>query len=353
MTDSEITTGVDLYDALQTKITQLLTPGSKLTLDGITYTRFSPTPIYPAPQPILVTPSIDTPLEIEGTQLFETKANEAEDTTQIILEYGGLHFITDKPKDGKFQKALYPGVLRIGDYCLVPHELKARLQGNSPENVIGVSNLESYFAYSPEREYSLLFSAAIQSLDLTGAKIIEFGTGGGAKLVEAGVYGATEGLGMELPGVADIHQKFARDLHLNCPANTPQMAILESDVTNIRVTEEQGIERIWHQYINKASQPNTAFINMGHSYDPEEDLDTSPAYQSLEAVLKVGSIDTVVLGGFATEYYSESMHLSKGHYEMCDEMTREILHEFFAEVTVFTWSKKQVLVGKRRIKTWG
>ncbi|KXK26058.1 MAG: hypothetical protein TR69_WS6001001352 [candidate division WS6 bacterium OLB20] len=268
----------------------------------------------------------------------------------VTIDTGGNDDPADFEQGYLARKTHIPGIIAAGRCFFLPWELKRALPSADRPDVLGISLLESYYGSSPEAEHSLMLSLVMQEIGMKGRRIVEFGSGAGAKLTEAAVLGATELLGFELPGtLSRPAERFAQDLSGN-NALPYKAALIEMDVRDRRLTSPGGLQQPWRTHIRTGTLPDTAFISLGPSYNPDDNMDNSPTISALETVLAERSIETVILTGYATEYRRSYMQLPAEHYEECDQLTREMLNEGFEQIDICQWGKLQVLVGRNRRK---
>lgn len=242
-----------------------------------------------------------------------------------------------------------------GNNVLIPQALLHKLPEDIiPEGAIGISGFHYAYGRAPERYYDILTSAVLNSLDLSGQSVIEFGAGYGNKLQIAVARGAVAGLGIELPEVFRKGKTYLRnDLQLNFP----QQPNLDHDVKLVARNimsplnlMERALQKLWRSKIY-APEPTLAVINLGPSYDSDINADQNPHTRAIELAMSIPSISTVIAGGYARGYLRDGYVVSNYHAES-DALAREILHEFFDEVAVVEMQPKglQTLVATKRRK---
>ena len=248
-----------------------------------------------------------------------------------------------------------PAAIWGGDYVIMPGGLMRELPSEIiPPNAVGISGINYAYGRLPERHYDILSTAVLSQLDLKGRSVVEFGAGYGHKLLLAAAHGAVAAIGLELPAVFRRGRAVLRsDLQFNLPALhdlQQRIKLVDRNILSNQNHKRDAMLKLWRNKVSPTYPlPTVAIASLGPSYDSDLNASENPHIRALELALSLPSVETIVAGGYAREYMIAGKILSD-HYAESDALAREILHEYFEEVTTYELYPKglQTLVATKR-----
>lgn len=281
-------------------------------------------------------------MKVDGAIDFLPDCGIKNGTRKLSLRGSSLCVLRAVDSRGRSFRQVIPAFIQAGNYIIIYSELYHKIpKGLSySQSFVPLSEMHSAFGFYPHNVAGAIVSAVISDLDLSGKRVVEFGSALGHQLVVAAKSGAEYGIGIDIPLLVsgNLHILGKNLSLMGCP-DFERFRLLGQDILEYGGDESHYIIEFWRKSFGDIPLPDTAIINMGVSYDFLSGCEVMrPHLIALHQAIALG-VQRVIVGGLSLRYYLNGKEISPDQkpdmYES-DRMARELLVKTFSNVYAYT-----------------